>query len=93
VRLAAAILVLLLGGAAAFLLVGAGLLAQAGDLNGSYPGHELVTAWAQAGRSATWIRVVVDGSVALLVLGGVAWYLVDGSGVFRRREAEDSDSD
>ncbi len=92
-RLAAAILVLLLGGAAAFVLLGAGLLAQAGDLSGSYPGHELVMAWAQAGRSATWTRVVVDGSVVVLVVGGAAWYLIDGSGVFRRREAEDFDSD
>jgi hypothetical protein len=87
------VLVLILGGAAAILLLGAGLLAQAGDLSGSYPGHELVMAWAQAGRSATWTRFVVDGSVVVLVLGGVAWYLIDGSGVFRRRDAEDPDSD
>jgi hypothetical protein len=87
------VLVLILGTAAAILLLGATVLAQAGDVSGSYPGHELVMAWARAGRSPTWMRVVVDVTVGVLLLGSVAWYLIDGFGVFGRHEAEEPDDD
>jgi hypothetical protein len=92
-RRAANFVVLALGGAAVVLLLGGAMLARLGDLSGAYPGHELMVAWAHAGRSPTWMRAVVDVSVAVLLLGGVTWYVIDTLGVFRRREDEEPEED
>jgi uncharacterized membrane protein YczE len=92
-RRAAVIVVQALGAAAAVLLLGGAVLARLGDLSGAYPGHELMVAWARAGRSPNWIRTVVDVSVAVLLLGGVTWYVIDTFGVFRSREDEGREED